>query len=119
MAEETSTQQENRSDYSTEYNTPAHMRTIQGDQQQIIEEVVENWQDLTEEDDTETPQSFAEALKGWYDNQMQDLHDSRGDAEYQKDQVAFLRTFRDMVQAIKDLEFGFATMEQEIAEETQ
>lgn len=97
-----------------------HSRTIQSAQQEIVEEVTREWAELTEEGDEELiPQSFAEALKGWYDTQMQELHDSRGDAEYQAETVALLREFRTMIQSVQSYDFGFATMEQEIAEETQ
>lgn len=87
-------------------------------QQTIVDELAEDWLDLIEDDSEESP-TFAEALKGWYDNQMQELHDSRGDAEYQEQIVGTLQAFRTMIQQVQQFDFGFETMDQEVAEETK
>lgn len=96
------------------------MTTTQQDsssQVSLVTQVLDYWQDLIE-DDSEENITFAEALKGWFDNQMQELHDSRGDAEYQQDTIKELRAFRTMIQQVKDLEFGMADLEADIALET-
>ncbi len=84
----------------------------------IIEEVTEEWQDLIEEGEEDGQASFAEQLKAWYDTQMQELHDSAGDLDYQRGTVSGLREFRDMIQQIKAYDFGMEDMEAQIDKET-
>jgi hypothetical protein len=49
---------------------------------------------------------------------MQELHDSRGDAEYQQSIVAGLKEFRTMIQQVRAYDFGLDSMDEEIAQET-
>lgn len=87
-------------------------------QQAIVEEVVEGWQAILEDPEEGEDSTFAGALKEWFDNQMQELHDSRGDADYQQGTVDVLRSFRQMIQQIKAYDFGMEDMEEWITTET-
>lgn len=48
---------------------------------ELMEEIVEDWQDRIEDGETVT---FVSAFRGYYDNLRDDLHDSRGDKEHQE-----------------------------------
>ena len=87
-------------------------------QQAIVEEVAEVWEAILEDTEEGESKAFADALKAWFDNQMQELHDSRGDAEYQQGTIDVLRSFRQMVQQIKAYDFGMEDMEEWITIET-
>lgn len=87
-------------------------------QQEILEEVAEHVRAVAEDPGEDEPHSFAEALKEWFDNQLQELHDSRGDDEYQQETVKLLHAFRTMIRQIKELDFGMAELEDAIAKET-
>ena len=95
-----------------------HTPTIQSLQQSIVEEATEEWLTLTEEDAEEAEETFAGALRSWYDTQMDELHDSRGDAEYQQQIIQGLRSFRVMIQQIKEEDFDLDRMEEWIRIET-
>ena len=84
----------------------------------IIEEVAEVLQAILEDPEEGESSTFADALKAWFDNQMQELHDSRGDAEYQADIIKGLRSFQQMVRQIKAYDFGMEDAEEWIGIET-
>jgi hypothetical protein len=87
--------------------------------QGVLAEIIEVWPDyLEEEGQDRTAENFAEACKGWYDNQMQEVHDSAGDDEYQQAIIAGLRIFKTMFTGIQSYDFGMQDMEAEIAEDT-
>lgn len=46
----------------------------------MVEEILDDWRDRVEDGETVT---FVSAFRGYYDNLMDDLHDSRGDKEHQ------------------------------------
>lgn len=84
----------------------------------LIEEVQEEWQSRLEDPEEGEDRTFAGALKGYFDQQMQELHDSRGDAAYQADIIKGLRSFQQMIQQVKAYEFGMEDMEEWISIET-
>ena len=99
-------------------NTQNHQPAVPTIQQDLIEEVTEDWRSVIEDPEEGESTTFADALKGWFDNSMQELHDSRGDAEYQQGTIDVLRSFRQMVQQIKAYDFGMEDMEEWITIET-
>jgi hypothetical protein len=98
--------------------TQDHQLAIPSLQHAIIEETVDEWQSTIEDPEEDEDQSFAGALLGWYETQLLELHDSRGDADYQQDIIKLLRAFPEMIKQIKETEFGFETLEEEIRVET-
>lgn len=48
---------------------------------ELMEEIVEDWQDRIEDGETVT---FVSAFRGYYDNLRDDLHDSRRNKEHQE-----------------------------------
>jgi len=83
-------------------------------EQDIISQVQETWEADQEEDGPEQSWSFAEQLKGWFDNQRDELHDSRGDTEYQDDIIAGLVAFKHMIAELQSFDFGTEDLMEEI-----
>jgi len=98
---------------STQKSFPASQ-----DQFTIIDMVVTDWQADIAEGELIEGATFADQLKAWFDNQMDELHDSRGDDDYQGDIAKSLRNFKEMIQQIKGFDYQLEKLEAEIASET-
>lgn len=72
---------------------------------ELMEEIVEDWQDRIEDGETVT---FPDALQGYYGNLMDDLHDSRGDKEHQDGLLVRMAIIEKWAEAFTNPESEFA-----------
>jgi len=62
-------------------------------QLQYMEDLVEQYQSDVEEGES---RSFAESVQAFYDNEIDELHDSSGDAEYQEGVLERMQLIEDL-----------------------